>query len=243
MDTKAITADQGYLLFLVGRKLGWIKHLIGLAVESPDGPAAAIEGIKSLGTEAHAVKLIGGAVEHPLATDAMCLAYEMQECICQADVPASWALADGDEIEAVRICEDAATRAHESVGAEMGRLSARCEVLGSAAFSGMKTDELNRRLGHDVDVLNKAVADCDLTVLESLRTRQDHPVPDDGTTANERMRMAVDDDPRRIGWAAKKWAKFLRCSVDHVYDLPMWKTVQRMKADEKRRRQKQMSEI
>ncbi len=67
---------------------------------------------------------------------------------------------------------------------------------------------------------------------------------DSGLTANERMRQAVDDDPRRIQWTANDWAEFLGCSVPHVYrGLPMWDEIRGMKKEEKRRRAKQIKEI
>lgn len=115
--------------------------------QPPRGASFAIANVRSLDAEISEADMLAkdlsGEELRRQIREALTLAHQH---IGQADVPAEWAVIDGDDEEAINICRTALARAYEECGVALKRLSAAVLVVADEAC-----DRFNRGHASEAD--------------------------------------------------------------------------------------------
>jgi TIR domain len=162
-------------------------------IEPVRSPEVAIRRTKHVQAEIWRCELLAGMLgSADLKRPILVTLVECSEAICQADVPAEFALCNENGDEAILICSEAICRAWELCHADVSRCSALCSVEARILFSeGPRAEDVKDALGFDIDGFNlNTIPVIELADLAKRWHGSSAAVDSPGVTLSDRARTA-----------------------------------------------------
>ena len=141
---------------LIDEDDSWLAEGVPPPTEPKRSPEIAIRRIRAFQNNIWRCETLASAVTLPeLKRPILAALVQCREAICQADLPAEFALMNGDEQEATGICQDAMCRARDRTLAELSRVAALCSAETTILFPhGCKSELVETAFGRPMEELN-----------------------------------------------------------------------------------------